>query len=81
MEDLGHVDAALLCTPTRSVEETALPLLARGINLSLIHILRQMEAIKQKALAAKQEVASVEKSIRDVEAAVETKRAVQAGSP
>ena len=32
MEDLGHVDAALLCTPTRSVEETALPLLARGIN-------------------------------------------------
>lgn len=32
MEELGHVDAALLCTPTRSVEETALPLLARGIN-------------------------------------------------
>ncbi len=30
--ELGHVDAALLCTPTRSVEETALPLLARGIN-------------------------------------------------
>ena len=27
MEDLGHVDAALLCTPTSSVEETALPLL------------------------------------------------------
>lgn len=38
-------------------------------------LLRQMEVIKQKALAAKQEVASVEKSIRDVEAAVETKRA------
>lgn len=33
-----------------------------------------MEAIKQKALAAKQEVAGIEKSIRDVEAAVETKR-------
>lgn len=32
VEELGHVDAALLCTPTRSVEETALPLLARGIN-------------------------------------------------
>lgn len=32
MEELGHRDAALLCTPTRSVEETALPLLARGIN-------------------------------------------------
>lgn len=32
VEELGHVDAALLCTPTRSVEETALPLLARGVN-------------------------------------------------
>lgn len=32
IEELGHVDVALLCTPTRSVEETALPLLARGIN-------------------------------------------------
>ena len=38
-------------------------------------LLKQMEAIKQKALAAKQEVAGIEKSIRDVEAAVETKRA------
>lgn len=37
-------------------------------------LLKQMEAIKQKALAAKQEVAGIEKSIRDVEAAVETKR-------
>ena len=32
-------------------------------------LLKQMEAIKQKALAAKQEVAGIEKSIRDVEAA------------
>lgn len=32
IEELGHIDVALLCTPTRSVEETALPLLARGIN-------------------------------------------------
>ena len=32
IEELGHVEVALLCTPTRSVEETALPLLARGIN-------------------------------------------------
>ena len=32
VEELGHVDAALLCTPTRSVEEPAPPLLARGIN-------------------------------------------------
>ena len=30
--ELGQVDVALLCTPTRSVEEAALPLLAKGIN-------------------------------------------------
>ena len=30
--ELGKVDVALLCTPTRSVEETALPLLAQGIH-------------------------------------------------
>ena len=32
IDELGKVDVALLCTPTRSVEETALPLLAKGIN-------------------------------------------------
>ncbi|MBR5184687.1 MAG: Gfo/Idh/MocA family oxidoreductase, partial [Akkermansia sp.] len=32
IDELGQVDVALLCTPTRSVEETALPLLAKGIN-------------------------------------------------
>lgn len=32
IQDLGHVDVALLCTPTRSVEATALPLLTAGIN-------------------------------------------------
>lgn len=32
IEELGHVDVALLCTPTRSVETTALPLLEKGIN-------------------------------------------------
>ncbi len=32
IEELGHVDVALLCTPTRSVELTALPLLEKGIN-------------------------------------------------
>ncbi len=32
IDELGHVDVALLCTPTRSVEESALPLLAKGIN-------------------------------------------------
>ncbi len=32
IDDLGHIDVALLCTPTRSVEETALPLLAKGIK-------------------------------------------------
>lgn len=32
IEDLGKVDVALLCTPTRSVEETALTLLEKGIN-------------------------------------------------
>jgi diaminopimelate dehydrogenase len=32
IDDLGHVDVALLCTPTRKVEETALPLLSKGIN-------------------------------------------------
>lgn len=30
--ELGKVDVALLCTPTRSVEEAALPLLAKGIH-------------------------------------------------
>lgn len=30
--ELGKVDVAILCTPTRSVEETALPLLAKGIH-------------------------------------------------
>lgn len=32
IDDLGQVDVALLCTPTRSVEETALELLGKGIN-------------------------------------------------
>lgn len=32
IEELGHADVALLCTPTRSVEATALPLLEQGIN-------------------------------------------------
>lgn len=32
IKELGHVDVALLCTPTRSVEEFALPLLKAGIN-------------------------------------------------
>ena len=32
IEDLGHVDVALLCTPTRSVEEYAKKMLAKGIN-------------------------------------------------
>ena len=32
IDELGKVDVALLCTPTRSVEETALELLAKGIN-------------------------------------------------
>lgn len=32
IDELGKVDAALLCTPTRAVEETALPLLAKGIR-------------------------------------------------
>ncbi len=32
IEDLGHVDVALVCTPTRTVEETALKLLKKGIH-------------------------------------------------
>lgn len=32
VKELGGVDVALLCTPTRSVEETALDYLAQGIN-------------------------------------------------
>lgn len=32
IEELGDVDVALLCTPTRSVEESALKILAKGIN-------------------------------------------------
>lgn len=32
IDELGKVNVALLCTPTRAVEETALPLLAKGIR-------------------------------------------------
>lgn len=32
IDELGLVNVALLCTPTRAVEETALPLLAKGIR-------------------------------------------------
>ena len=32
VKDLKNVDVALLCTPTRSVEEYAVELLAQGIN-------------------------------------------------
>ena len=32
IEELGKIDVALLCTPTRSVQETALPLLTKGIH-------------------------------------------------
>lgn len=38
-------------------------------------LLRQMEAIKDKVLAAKQEIAGLEKSIREVEGTIENKRA------
>lgn len=37
-------------------------------------LVRQMESIKQKALAAKQTVANIEKSIREQEAAIDAKR-------
>lgn len=37
-------------------------------------LLRQMEALKQKALGAKQEVAGLEKGIREVEGTIENKR-------
>ena len=32
IQELGHVDVAILATPTRSVEQYAKPLLAKGIN-------------------------------------------------
>jgi diaminopimelate dehydrogenase len=32
IDELGKVDTALLCVPTRKMEEMAMPLLARGIN-------------------------------------------------
>lgn len=32
ISELGHVDVAILATPSRKVEETAKPILARGIN-------------------------------------------------
>ncbi len=32
VEELGHVDVAILATPTRKVEETALKMLKKGIN-------------------------------------------------
>ena len=36
IDELGQVDVALLCTPTRSVEEAALPLLG-GVRRSQPH--------------------------------------------
>lgn len=32
IRDLGHVDVAILCTPTREVEKNAVDILAQGIN-------------------------------------------------
>ena len=57
IEDLGHVDVALLCTPTRSVEEYAKKMLAKGINTvdsfdihsKIVDIRRSLDASAKEA--------------------------------
>ncbi len=57
IKDLGHVDVAILCTPTREVEKYALQYLAMGINTvdsfdihtSILDLRRSLDAAAKKA--------------------------------
>lgn len=57
IEDMEEVDVALLCTPTRSVESTALELLNKGINTvdsfdihdGIVALRRSLTPVAQKA--------------------------------
>lgn len=57
IKELGHVDVAILCTPTREVEKYALQFLAMGINTvdsfdihtSILDLRRSLDAAAKKA--------------------------------
>ncbi|MDE6116565.1 MAG: diaminopimelate dehydrogenase, partial [Duncaniella sp.] len=57
IKELGKVDVAILCTPTRSVEKYALEYLAMGINTvdsfdihtSIVELRRSLDAAAKKA--------------------------------
>ncbi len=57
IKELGHVDVAILCTPTREVEKYALEYLAMGINTvdsfdihtSILDLRRSLDAAAKKA--------------------------------
>ena len=57
IKELGHVDVAILCTPTREVEKYALQYLAMGINTvdsfdihtSILDLHRSLDAAAKKA--------------------------------
>ena len=57
INDLGHVDVAILCTPTREVEKHALKYLAMGINTvdsfdihtSILDLRRSLDAAAKAA--------------------------------
>ncbi len=57
IKELGHVDVAILCTPTREVEKYALQYLAMGINTvdsfdihtSILDLRRSLDAAAKKA--------------------------------
>ena len=74
---MNHADLdQLLILQEKDVRISKLRKELASLPAQRTRLLRQMEAIKQKALAAKQEVASVEKSIRDVDCLLYTSRCV-----
>ena len=56
VKELGKVDVAILCTPTRKVEEHAIPLLEMGINTvdsfdihtNIVELRRSLDAVAKK---------------------------------
>ena len=56
VKELGKVDVAILCTPTRKVEEHAIPLLEMGINTvdsfdihtDIVNLRRSLDAVAKK---------------------------------
>ena len=53
IKELGDVDVAILCTPTRSVEKYAKEYMAMGVNtvdLSLIHISKAHDTMLLRTL-------------------------------